>query len=249
MDRKPLGKKCYGHIPHLPGSRVGPGDHKCHEGQKRIATEKVRDKHDRIIVQEKVDGSNCGVALLNDTIYPLTRAGYVANTSPFEQHHFFYMWVLENGDRFRAVLSEGERICGEWLMQAHGTKYNLPHEPFVVFDIFTKDNKRICYSELLTRIGGYFASPRLLHKGEPFSIENAIKAIEVSGHGAIDKVEGCVWRVEKNALINPGKSGERKWVVDFLVKYVRPEKKDGIYLPEISGKKAVWNWYPNKGLK
>jgi len=38
-NRKPLGGKSYGHIAHLPGSRMGPGDHKCHEGQKRIATE------------------------------------------------------------------------------------------------------------------------------------------------------------------------------------------------------------------
>ena len=48
---KPLGHKSYGHIPHLPGSRIGEGDHKCSDGQKRICCEKVRDKHDRIIVQ------------------------------------------------------------------------------------------------------------------------------------------------------------------------------------------------------
>jgi hypothetical protein len=45
-------------------------------------------------------------------------------------------------------------------------------------------------------------------------------------------VEGAVGRVE------------RRGVVDFLVKYVRPDKIDGVYLPEISGKQAVWNWHP-----
>jgi len=53
---KPLGRKTYGHIPHLPGSRTGPGDHMCHEGQARIATVKTRDKHDTVIVTEKLDG-------------------------------------------------------------------------------------------------------------------------------------------------------------------------------------------------
>jgi hypothetical protein len=53
-------------------------------------------------------------------------------------------------------------------------------------------------------------------------------------HGALDPVEGVVYRVE------------RKDAVDFLVKYVRPEKVDGIYLPEVSGKEAVWNWQPEK---
>ena len=46
---KPIGK-AYGHIPHLPTSRMGPADKHCHEGQSRICTEKVRDRHDEIIV-------------------------------------------------------------------------------------------------------------------------------------------------------------------------------------------------------
>jgi hypothetical protein len=79
---KPLGAKSYGHIAHLPGSRMGPGDHKCHEGQKRIATEKPRDRHDEVIVQEKLDGSNVGVARLDGMLYALTRAGYDADSSP-----------------------------------------------------------------------------------------------------------------------------------------------------------------------
>ena len=54
--KKPLGHKNYGSIPHLPGSGRGPGDHSCHEGQARIATEKRRDGLDVIIVQEKLDG-------------------------------------------------------------------------------------------------------------------------------------------------------------------------------------------------
>jgi hypothetical protein len=36
-------------------------------------------------------------------------------------------------------------------------------------------------------------------------------------------------------LINRGKSSERRWIFDFLVKYVRPDKQDGAYLPEVSG--------------
>jgi hypothetical protein len=55
--RKPLGMKNYGHIAHLPGSRMGPGDHSCELGQARIATLKARDRHDQIIVQEKLDGT------------------------------------------------------------------------------------------------------------------------------------------------------------------------------------------------
>ena len=53
QNNKPLGQKAYGSIPHLPGSRLGVGDHHVTHGQAKIATEKPRDKHDFIIVQEK----------------------------------------------------------------------------------------------------------------------------------------------------------------------------------------------------
>jgi len=49
--KKPLGRKNYGSIPHLPNSRMGIGDHSCHEGQARIATIKARDKNDEVFVQ------------------------------------------------------------------------------------------------------------------------------------------------------------------------------------------------------
>jgi hypothetical protein len=239
--RKPLGSKSYGSIPHLPGSRQGPGDHSCHEGQKRIATEKPRDRHDQIIVQEKLDGSNVAVARLNGQIYALTRAGYVASTSPYEQHHRFQGWVFQNWSRFMAVLKDGERLCGEWLLQAHGTRYQLPHEPFVTFDLMIGP-QRLVYDEFISRVApGEFTTPHLLHRGGPLSIEDALQQLNGYGfHGALDPVEGAVWRVERNELIRPNGS-ERRWLVDFLVKYVRPDKVDGCYLPEVSGGEPVYN--------
>lgn len=242
---KPLGHRSYGHIPHFPGSRMGPGDHKCSPGQLRIATEKARDKHDRIIVQEKVDGSNVGVARIEGVIVPLTRAGYVADTSPFEQHWRFGEWVYANQDRFLAVLQDGERLCGEWLMQAHGTRYNLLHEPFVAFDIMRGQHRLTAY-ELSERVMTHgFIVPQLIHVGGPFSIEDALAAIKASGHGALDPVEGAVWRIERNELVNKKLGGERRWSVDYLAKYVRPDKVDGRYLPEQNGTNApIWNWSP-----
>jgi hypothetical protein len=234
MSRKPLGHKNYGSISHLPGSRLGSGDHKCHEGQEKIACRKARDKHDRIIVQEKLDGSNVGIARIDDILYPLTRAGYVANTSPYKMHHIFYNWVFENTERFMAVLKNGERLCGEWLSVAHGTLYDLPHEPFVVFDIMTKKHNRMPFDEFTKRCSpGEFVQPHPLSDGPPLSIEDAMKKLKIYGfHGAKEPAEGAVWRVERNVL-NDAKKGNahgRHYIVDFLVKYVRTDKEDGKYL-------------------
>jgi hypothetical protein len=241
---KPLGIKTYGSIAHLPGSRLGESDHTCNEGQAQIATQKSRDKHDCILVQEKLDGSNVGVALVNGVLCPLTRAGYLASNSPYEQHWRFSEWVFANQDRFLSVLNEGERLCGEWLLQAHGTRYELSHEPFIAFDLMV-GSQRTAYDQLLERISpGHFITPKLLHRGSALSIDAALSHLGSSGfHGALDPVEGAVWRVERNR--ETGKRGERTLVVDFLVKYVRPDKVDGCYLPAISGREAVWNLDPH----
>jgi hypothetical protein len=49
-DLRPLKRKAYGSIPHLPNSRTGPGDHHIPEGQTRICTERAR-PGDTIIVR------------------------------------------------------------------------------------------------------------------------------------------------------------------------------------------------------
>jgi hypothetical protein len=216
---------------------MGVGDHHCHEGQNRICCVKTRDKHDWIIVQEKVDGSCMSVASLGGEAVAIGRAGYPAASSPFEQHQLFSSWVRENSARFLSVLGEGERICGEWLAQAHGTRYQLPHEPFVAFDIFEaagkKPGRRLTHAEFSGRVLQTFVVPRLIYSGPTsVAVEDVKPYLATSGHGAIDRVEGAVWRVE------------RKCEVDFLAKWVRPDKVDGCYLPEVSGAPAVWNWRP-----
>lgn len=160
---KPLGTKSYGSISHLPGSRVGPCDYHISEGQASIATVKTRDRHDLVIVQEKLDGSNVSAAKVNGEIVALTRAGYLASTSPYLQHHLFGTWVKKNEQRFKAVLQEGERLVGEWLAMAAGTRYSLPHEPFVAFDLMT-GKERKTYAEMVATVKPYnFVTPFVIH--------------------------------------------------------------------------------------
>jgi len=236
---KPLGRKAYGSIGHLPNSRLGPADHCVSPGQARICCERPRDKSDKIIVQEKYDGSCCAVARLKNEIHALGRAGYLARTSKYEQHHLFADWVSKHEDTFRAILLEGERVVGEWLAQAHGTRYdiNCLFPPFVAFDIMV-DDKRMEFDAFIDRIvcgtgddtpPECLSTPQVVGYG---SMPVAEAMQQVCNPFAKDPVEGVVYRVE------------RQGKVDFLAKYVRPDKVDGCYLPEISGQEAVWNWKP-----
>ena len=65
-------------------------------------------------------------------------------------------------------------------------------------------------------------------------MKDALAAIKTSGHGALDPVEGVVYRVQ------------RKGEIDFLAKYVRPDKVDGCYLPEITGADPIYNEFPGR---
>jgi hypothetical protein len=193
---------------------------------------KARDRHDLITVQEKLDGGCVAVANHDGAIIALGRRGYLAQTSPFEQHQLFAEWVRHNEDRFAAVLASGKRLVGEWLAQAHGTKYDLHHEPFVAFDLM-HGHERATVEEMnaiVLPLG--FTVPRVIHQGGPISVAAVRPYLDQSGHGAIGGAEGAVWRVE------------RRGKVDFLAKWVRLDKVDGCYLPEVSGEEAVWNWRP-----
>lgn len=221
---KPIGRKSYGSIPHLPDSRMGPGDHHCAPGQATIATERTRDRHDVVLVQEKLDGSCCAVARTSGDgthhLVALGRAGYLADTSRFEQHHLFARWVDNNRDRFYAALQPGQRLVGEWLAQAHGTRYELSLEPFAPFDLM-EGEERLGFAATTRAVQkAGLIMPALLGIGPPMTVEAAMERLGQGGfHGAIDPVEGAIWRVE------------REGKVDFVAKYVRPDKVDGAFLP------------------
>lgn len=235
---KPIGRKNYGSIGHLPCSRMGPADHACHEGQQRIATVKSRDKHDTTIVTEKLDGSNVGIARVGDAIHALGRSGYLAQTSKYEQHQLFAAWVREREDFWRAVLAPGQRLVGEWMAQAHGTRYMLPLGPFAAFDLM-EGERRLPFKELLATMNLYdIPGPKLLHIGAPISVEIAMELHGLGDHGCLDEPEGVVYRIE------------RKGEYDFMAKWVRPDKVDGKWLPDVEGSLSpgvpIWNWRPDR---
>ena len=236
MDvNRPLGRRAYFSIPHLPGSRTGPADRTISEGQARICTEAPRDHLDVVIVSEKLDGSCVAVARIGDEIVALGREGRLASASPNLARQMFADWVAARADRFAAALEPGERMCGEWLALAHSTRYQLDdNQPFVAFDLFRGAERRLLWSELEVRAArARVPTAHVISSGPPLAIDAAIERLGPRGfHGAVDTPEGAVWRVE------------RRDRCDFLAKFVRPGKVDGALLPENTGEPAVWNWRP-----
>lgn len=265
MGDKPLGRKAYGSIGHLPGSLKPPTDRAVHEGQARICTEKPRDKHDRIIVTEKLDGTNVAVVKTGSDcwspesvrhpgpVVALNRRGWPCISARREMHRLFAQWVAGHVAVFEAMLKKGEALHGEWLAQAHGTLYDLDgpnmigRPPFVAFDLTETGSDgarmRLPHDALKARCREWgISTARVLSDGPPLTVADA-RAILESGrrfHGTRDGeiMEGAVWRVE------------RRGAFDFLAKWVNPEKgTPGKYLPEQSGKPEVWLWRPERPMR
>lgn len=215
--------RSYGSIPHLFYSCAN-GDKFVGTGQHRIATEKCRDSHDLVIVQEKVDGANVSVLKKDGVLIPLSRNGHTCQEATYPQLKLFHQWVMQHYEKFD-WLQEGERLCGEWMILAHGTKYDIK-TPFIAFDLMGEYG-RLTYADFMRRLPGQFDVPHLLHIGGPFSVEKAMQALGTYGHhGALEETEGAVWRIERNGKI------------DFLAKYLRRSPDTiGRYL----GDKEIYN--------
>lgn len=227
---KPLDGKAYGSIGHLPTSKLGDGDHMIDVSQASMMTEAVKQKGDTVIVEQKLDGSCVAVAMLDDrSIVAIGRAGHLAVSSPYEQHRRFAAYVTENHDRFVDLLAPGQRVVGEWLAQAHGTRYSVPHELFVPFDIMTGPDRMSRDRFWLECSKRKFTVPQVVSYGPPIGAGEAMSKLDQSFHGAIDPCEGVVYRYE------------RKGRVLFLAKHVRHDFVPGRYFPETKDGPVVWN--------
>lgn len=222
--------RLYPSIPHLPGSRCAD-DRTVSTAQARRCTDPAA-ASGVVIVQEKLDGSCVAVVREERGVVARGREGRLAAESGNEARRWFAAWVAERAALFEAVLAPGEILAGEWLALVHGTRYALPHGPFVPFDVFCNE-KRLGVDALAARLAGTgLPLPHEVHRGAPIAVADAARALGQGGHGAIDLPEGLVYRVERG--------GE----VVLVAKWVRPGKVDGCYLPENSGAPALHHWTP-----
>ena len=230
---KILPAKAYHSIPHLPGSRTGPSDKTIDANKSRMLTQQQLKESDKVIVQEKLDGSCVCAYRRGDEVLALGREGDLASESPNTSRQLWSEWVELQQSRFLELLMEGERVCGEWLALAHGTRYKVTKDPFIAFDLFDVRNRQITQAELIRRCEAVgINTPFIVHEGLPCSIEEGLARLGNGGHEAIDPPEGLVWRLERNDKVL------------FTGKYVRSGKKDGLFLPENSGLPEIWNWHP-----
>lgn len=219
----------YGSVPHLLGSKLGEHDNYLHEGQDAIIRRGGRDRHDRLYVTVKLDGTNVGILKKDGRLHSLQRKGYACTSSPYEMHHEFDRWVQSREDRFMEMLAEGERLVGEWLWQASGIRYAISGEPFAAFDLFPPEGPRLSWPDTLARCLAHNVQTPLAYPTDKLTDEDIAAAMDYfSGPaGPVEPIgeahEGLVARIE------------RKGVYDFMAKWVRADFVPGKYLPGVRG--------------
>jgi len=227
--------RLYPRIPHLPGSRLGPSErHAATAVVARMTV--VAGDGDRVIVTEKVDGSCVALVGTADGVEARGRDGGPCAASRNDGRRACAAWVEARAARLAAAgaVPLGARLVCEWMALAHGTRYALPHGPLVAIDGFDADGARWPWARVRAIAAALaLPTPTVLHAGGALAIAAALAALGDHGHhGAIDRAEGVMYRLEHGAR------------VIALAKLVRLDKRDGVLLADHSGGDHVWNaWH------
>jgi len=104
-----------------------------------------------IYVEEKIDGTNLGVAVVGDNPIVrnrshILRKGYDRRKTPAQiQYQRVWTWLYDNLELWRSLnktLGFTASVYGEWLYARHVVAYNRLPSLFIAYDIYNSDDKK-----------------------------------------------------------------------------------------------------------
>lgn len=115
---------------HVRGSRFQHGDHDMEAAD----WSELAGKH--LVVEEKVDGANCGISFSEEGELLLQSRGHYLRGGPREKHfNLLKQWSACHQEAFYCALGSRYVMYGEWLYAKHTYFYDaLPHY-FMEFDV------------------------------------------------------------------------------------------------------------------
>ncbi|WP_439632001.1 RNA ligase family protein [Gemmata sp.] len=165
----------YPRTQHLVGSGLQPGD----EDLDAVPMAALVGRH--VVVEEKMDGANCGASFGPDLALVLQSRGHYLQGGPREkQFALFKQWAAALADRLLDRLEARYVMYGEWLYAKHSVYYDaLPHY-FMEFDA------------LDTVTGAFLDTPRRaeLLAGLPVTPVKVLYAGEFPGEAALRALIG-----------------------------------------------------------
>ncbi len=171
---------------HLAGSALQSGDQDL--GQIPFADIQGR----YIVVEEKIDGANCGISFLSQEYLLLQSRGHELGGGPRErQFDIFKSWANAHKSALWDLLGTRYIMYGEWMHAKHSVFYDqLPHW-FMEFDIFDKEGNFFLSTnrrhEMLGCCSGVNIEPvATLGEGTSFDAKGLIELLDKSVYKSVD---------------------------------------------------------------
>jgi hypothetical protein len=167
----------YPRTQHLEGSRLQAGD----EDLAQVPFSRLRGCP--LVVEEKLDGANCGVSFSKAGELRLQSRGHYLVGGGRERHFdLFKAWAQSHEASLRERLGERYVMYGEWLFAKHTVFYDrLPHY-FMEFDVLdTADGSFLSTERRRELLRGLAVQPvPVLHSGELGTLEDLTALIRPS---------------------------------------------------------------------
>lgn len=122
---------------HIEGSRFQTGD----ENLDCVPFDTIKDYY--LVLEEKVDGANCGISFnKNGQLLLQSRGHYLNGGYGEKQFDLFKVWANCYQTQLYELLKDRYIIYGEWLYAKHTVFYDKLTHYFMEFDIYDKANQK-----------------------------------------------------------------------------------------------------------
>ncbi len=229
MLERPLGRKAYFKIAHLPGSRTGSSDRTAPRELAERCLVAAPPRRGRCSCRRSSTAPASRSARLDGAVLALGREGTLAAHSQNPGRQMFAAWVEQRAATFTIYSATAS---GSWANGSRSLMFDSLRAPPRSLRRLRRLSRRAAVDVRRDRRATARGLPRpsLLHRGGALRIAAMLEMLGGGGHGAVEPPEGAVWRVERAGR------------VVGMAKYVRGDKVDGALLPENSGREAVWNF-------
>lgn len=105
-----------------------------------------------LIVEEKIDGANLGLFLIDNKIMAQNRSHFV-NSAYHEQFKSLDRWIESHSIELYNIFSQGNFILfGEWVYMKHSINYTKLPDYFVLYDIYNKNTNEFLERKVTEKI-------------------------------------------------------------------------------------------------
>jgi len=211
---------------HIRGSRFQHGDHDLEAAE----WQELAGKH--LVVEEKIDGANCGISFSENGELLLQSRGHYLRGGPREKHfNLLKQWAACHQEAFFCALGSRYIMYGEWMYAKHTFYYDaLPHY-FMEFDV------------LDTATGDFLTTParRLLLAQCPVSSVLVLHEGAVASHGALAKMITRSHFITNERITNLNNAAEAAGVVatEAWSHTDHSDDMEGLYIKVEDGMRVV----------